>query len=307
MRRAMRVLVVGAGRMGSQIGTEYAIGGHPVTFLARDLAATERRVEQSLEVARGLGLATDDPDRAQGIRTTIAHKAPGNFDLIVESLPEDLALKVSILLPLVERQPNVAIATNTSSLSVGELGDEIGAPERTLGTHYWNPPLLMPLVEVIPGPHTRPDLVERVRGTLADLGKRPVVVAKDVPGFVWNRLQIAVMREALWLAEAGVVTPEEVDTIVREGLARRWRHVGPFEAASLGGADTWRRIGENLLPKLSDAHDLAGLERWLTVDEAVLGEARQRRDEWLSAELIDERRAWRAESEDRAERGFGHG
>lgn len=151
----MRVLVVGAGRMGSQIGTEYAIGGHTVTFRARDLAATERRVEQSLEIARGLGLPTDDPVRARGIRTTIPHEAPGNFDLMVESLPEDLALKASILRPLVERQPNAAIATNTSSLSVGELGDELGAPERTLGTHYWNPPLSMPLVEVIPGPHTR--------------------------------------------------------------------------------------------------------------------------------------------------------
>ena len=149
-----------------------------------------------------------------------------------------LALKVSILRPIVERQQDAAIATNTSSFCVGELGDEIGAPERTLGTHYWNPPLLMPLVEVIPGPHTRSDLVQRVRGTLAGLGKRPIVVAKDVPGFVWNRLQIAVMREALWLVETGVVTSEQVDTVVREGLARRWRHVGPFEAAALGGADT---------------------------------------------------------------------
>jgi 3-hydroxyacyl-CoA dehydrogenase len=96
-----------------------------------------------------------------------------------------------------------------------------------------------------------------------------------------------VMREALWLAENGVATPETVDVVVREGLARGWRHVGPFAAAALGGAATWRRIGANLLPELSDARDLEGLEQWLTADPDVLDSLRRQRDGALAAEPRD--------------------
>ena len=127
------------------------------------------------------------------------------------------------------------IASNTSSLSIGEIGEACGAPERTVGTHYWNPPLLMPLVEVIAGPHSRPEAVELARAAVASCGKRPVLVQRDVPGFIWNRLQHALLREALWIVDNGVATPEAVDEVVRFGNARRWEHVGPFAAAALGG------------------------------------------------------------------------
>lgn len=271
--------------MGSQIGCEYAIGGHTVTFLARDLTAAGRRVRESLELARRLGLVTAVSDGDFGLRTTLTQEPSGDYDLVVESLPEDLALKVSMLRPIAAQQPDAAIATNTSSLSITAIGDEIRAPERTIGIHYWNPPLLMPLVEVVAGAHTDPALVRRLSETLSALGKDPVIVERDVPGFIWNRLQLAVMREALWLVENEAASPEAVDKVVREGLARRWRHVGPFEAAALGGIDTWRRIGENLLPTLSHATDLASLERWLPNDEAILDDVRCRRDAALTAEL----------------------
>ena len=281
----VKVLVVGAGRMGSQIGCEYIIGGHTVTFLARDPVAAERRVQDGLELARGLGFTAVSSDGDFGSHTTFAQEPTGDYDLVVESLPEDLALKVSTLRPIAAQQPDAVIATNTSSLSITAIGDEIEAPERTIGIHYWNPPLLMPLVEVVAGAQTDPSVVRQMSKTLSALGKDPVIVERDVPGFIWNRLQLAVMREALWLVENAVASPEAIDHAVREGLARRWRHVGPFEAAALGGIDTWRRIGANLLPTLSHATDLAGLERWLPSDEATLDDVRRRRDAALEAEL----------------------
>ena len=145
------------------------------------------------------------------------------------------------------------IASNTSSLSIGEIGEACGAPERTVGTHYWNPPLLMPLVEVIAGPRSRPEAVELARAAVAGCGKRPVLVQRDVPGFIWNRLQHALLREALWIIDNGVATPEAVDEVVRFGNARRWEHVGPFAAAALGGIGTWQRVAGELFPVLSNA------------------------------------------------------
>ena len=170
------------------------------------------------------------------------------------------------------------------------IGEAAGAPQRTLGTHYWNPPLLMPLVEVIAGDRTRAEAVERVRATLEGLGKRPVLVRRDLPGFVWNRLQFALLRECVRLVEDGVATPEAIDDVVREGLARRWRHVGPFAAVALGGVPTWERVGENLVPELSTAQHLGELGRWVPQDEAALAAARERRDRALAEELVRERR-----------------
>jgi 3-hydroxybutyryl-CoA dehydrogenase len=145
----------------------------------------------------------------------------------------------------------------------------------------------MPPVEVVAGARTDPAVVARMAGTLRELGKLPVLVERDVPGFVWNRLQLALVREALWLVEEGVASPETVDAVVREGLARRWRHVGPFAAAALGGVETWKRVGENLLPELSDARDLAALDRHLPADDPEAAAAA--RDAALAAELSVEK------------------
>jgi 3-hydroxyacyl-CoA dehydrogenase len=156
----VNVLVIGAGLMGSQIGCEYAIGGHSVVFAARDPRSVTERVEAALALADRLGRLISEPVAEVRSRIEIGGDAPG-CELVIESLPEDLALKADMLRPVAERAPSAVIATNTSSLSITAFGAAIGAPERTIGTHYWNPPLLMPLVEVIAGARTVPAVIEQ--------------------------------------------------------------------------------------------------------------------------------------------------
>lgn len=287
----MQVIIIGPGLMGAQIGCEYALGGHDVIAVGRHLEAARDRFE------RGWALAEDGghtPKQTRAARhrldiTISVQRIPRDTDIVVESVTEEIEAKVAALLPVVALCSKAIIASNTSSLSISELGMKIAAPARTVGTHYWNPPLLMPLVEVIRGEETDPAVVERMVRTLTDLGKRPVLVERDVPGFVWNRMQLALLREAVWLVEQGVASPETVDEIVRDGLARRWRFTGPFETAALGGAETFERIAANLFPVLSRAERLSDLRRWLDESPSTADRVRTRRDEGLVAELGYER------------------
>jgi len=283
----VRVTVLGAGLMGAQIGCEYALGGHDVVLHGRDLAAASARADAALSFLAEQGLRSDEEVLAArgrlGTAGTLRDAASG-AELLVESLPESLELKASIVREALVEAPDVVVATNTSSLSISALGDAIGAPERTVGTHYLNPPLLMPPVEVVPGERTTPETVDLACTTVASLGKLPIVVRRDVPGFVWNRLQFALVRECAWLVANGVASREDVDTVVREGLARRWRRVGPLRAIALGGIETWNVAGQNIVPELSTANalpDLAGLA--ITGGDARFDAAA--RDVALAAEL----------------------
>ncbi len=216
----------------------------------------------------------------------IASELPGGpVDVVVESIVEDIDAKGTLLRQAAARYPDAVLASNTSSISITRLGELAGASERTAGVHYWNPPLLMPLVELIAGDRTAAGVLDRMERLLLDLGKQPVRIRKDVPGFAWNRLQLALVREAVWLAETGVATPEDVDRIVRDGLARRWRFTGPFETMALGGAATFEKIAANLYPVLSDAQRLEQVDRWLPRDPATLAAVRDRRDRGLVREL----------------------
>jgi 3-hydroxybutyryl-CoA dehydrogenase len=283
-----RVAVLGAGLMGAQIGVEYALGGCAVSFLVRHRQRAEPRVEQALALAQAHGLA-DEQALARG-RAAIDW-AEGAPELIIESLPEDVELKAAVLGPLAARHPAAIVATNTSSISIGALGEAAGIAERIVGTHYWNPPLLMPLVEVVAGAQTPLALRERVAELLRAIGKRPVVLEREVDGLLWNRLQLAVLRESLWLVEQGIATPETIDEVMRDGLARRWRLTGPFETVGLGGAATFDAIAANLFPVLSDAKSGSGFGPHVPSDRERLTALRERRDHALAEELRAEREA----------------
>ncbi|MEZ4504305.1 MAG: 3-hydroxyacyl-CoA dehydrogenase family protein [Thermomicrobiales bacterium] len=284
----MRIVIAGPGLMGSQIGVEYALAGHAVVFLARDAAKAEQRIDAAWQTAgavdRWPDAAFDDGRRRLSVVSAFSD-VDGPVDLVLESVVEDAEAKGIVLRAAAERFPDAMLASNTSSISIGRLGELSGAPERTIGNHYWNPPLLMPLVEVISGPKSDPAVVQRSVELIASVGKRPVVVEKDVDGFVWNRLQVALLRVAVWIVENGVASPGVVDEIVRDGLARRWRYTGPFETAALGGPDTFTRVANNLWPVLSNADRVEDLGRWLIDDAGILGEIKARRDDGLLRDL----------------------
>jgi 3-hydroxybutyryl-CoA dehydrogenase len=285
----IKVLVVGGGRMGSQIACEYAIGGHQVTVMSRTEFAAQERINRAFESALQAGLIDEDRSRAAQQRVAVqgslgsVTSAP---DLVVESIIEEEAPKGELLRDIANRWPDATIASNTSSLSISALGQLAGAENRVLGTHYWNPPLLMPLVEVIAGDRTERARIDAQMETLRSLGKRPVLVARDVPGFVWNRLQFALLREAAWIVEEGVATRQVVDEIVRDGLARRWRYTGPFETMALGGAETFRRVAENLFPVLSCERSISDSSQFIDFDSADLELKRKQRDEGLRRDLM---------------------
>jgi 3-hydroxybutyryl-CoA dehydrogenase len=284
---AMRVTIIGAGLMGAQIGCEYALHGHDVVLHSRDADAALVRAEAGLDLVERHRLrSTEDVVRARA-RVTASpdtRAAAEGAELLVESLPEELDLKTELLCVALAASPAAIVATNTSSLPITSVGAAIGAPERTVGTHYLNPPLLMPTVEVIAGENTSAETLDFARATLASLGKLPITVGRDVPGFAWNRLQFALVRELVWLVENGVATAEDLDTVVREGLARRWRHVGPLRAIALGGIDTWNRSAQNIVPELSCAPELPDLEGVAITGGNLAGDA-ARRDAALAAEL----------------------
>ena len=280
--------------MGAQIGCEYALAGHDVALVARDTAAVEARVDRAWALVETQRLAPPDVVAVARSRTTISGSLDGDAsrcDLAVESLPEILELKAELLGGIAAASPDAILASNTSSIPITTLGEAIGAPERVIGTHYLNPPLLMPTVEVIPGVHTREAITARVAEIIESLGKRPVVVRRDVPGFIWNRLQFALLRECAWLVDNGVAQPEDVDLVMREGLARRWRRVGPFAAIGLGGLDTWSRAAANLVPELSTASELGDLGRFAERDARELEAIATARDAHLAAELRTDREA----------------
>jgi 3-hydroxybutyryl-CoA dehydrogenase len=267
------------------------LGGHEVVVLARRPEVARERIERGLATAQEHGLATAEQVAAARERMAITQDAAAaeGAGVIVESVVEDLEQKAAALAPAIAVAPEAIIATNTSSIPITKIGDAADAPERTVGAHYWNPPLLMPLVEVIRGDETAERVVQEMVEILRGLGKRPVLVDRDVDGFVWNRLQLALLREAVWIVEQGVASPHTVDEIVRDGLARRWRYTGPFQTAALGGAATFERVAANLWPVLSGAERLHDLRQWLDEAEETTGPLRERRDAGLAAELRADR------------------
>jgi 3-hydroxybutyryl-CoA dehydrogenase len=283
----VKIVLLGPGLMGSHIACEYALGGHEVVVLARRPDVALKRIERGFSTAWEHGLATPDLVATARGRLTITQEIDGadGAQVIVESVVEDLVEKKEALLPVVVRNPDAIVASNTSSIPITAIGAAIGAGERTVGAHYWNPPLLMPMVEVIRGDETAETVVAEMTATLRALGKRPVLVDRDVQGFAWNRLQLALLREAVWLVKNGVASPATVDEIVRDGLARRWRYTGPFQTAALGGAATFERVANLLWPALSQATSLQDLRQWLDESPDTTGPVREMRDRGLAADM----------------------
>jgi 3-hydroxybutyryl-CoA dehydrogenase len=243
--------VIGTGMMGPGIALTLALGGVQSTILSRTAGGATLGLEKAQGHARFLAdnglLDAGEADRAAALLACSAEFDPvvAGVDLVMESGPEDMAWKQD----LYARMDGLAgertvLASNTSGLSITAIAARCQHPERVVTTHFWNPPHLMPLVEVVMGEKTSAAVAEAVRDLLARCGKTPVIVKKDRPGQLGNRLQMALVREAAYIIGEGIADVEDVDTVIKSGLGLRMPAYGTLEHMDVVGLDMSLGIAE---------------------------------------------------------------
>jgi len=243
--------IVGTGMMGPGIALALAMGGIRATLLSR----TAERAAQAVGKARAQGRVLTDNQLAGAAeveRAMALLDGSTDFDqsiagahLVVESGPEDLAWKQDLFARMdALAAPDAVLASNTSGLSITAIAARCSRPERVVTTHFWNPPHLMPLVEIVQGDKTSAAVVREIRDLLTGCGKTPVVVRKDRPGQLGNRLQMALVREAANIVAEGIADAEDVDAVARNGFGLRMPAYGIFEHQDVVGLDLGLRVLE---------------------------------------------------------------
>jgi len=257
-----QVSVVGAGRMGHGIALVYALDGHDVTLFDIDdgvLDAAPARVDAALSTMVNAGhVDRDTADAAlSNLRTEsdIASAVAG-ADFVTEAVAEDLAVKQSVFADLDAHAPaDALLATNTSGLSIADIARDVDDTSRVLGTHWFNPPHIVPLVEVVKGPGTTDAAAEATRELLDSAGKTPVVLEREIPGFVGNRIQAAMTYEAYSLLARGVASAADIDRAVKAGFGFRLPVMGIFEKVDQSGLDVHREVERSLMADLDRGTD----------------------------------------------------
>jgi 3-hydroxybutyryl-CoA dehydrogenase len=244
-----RIAVIGAGLMGHGIAQVFGVAGHDVAITdahAPTLASAKDRILANL---KDLGDAVTALERVR-VAPRLAD-AVADADFIIEAVREDLGVKQELFAEI-ERaaRPDAILASNTSVIPITAIMGGLADRARALGTHWWNPPYLVPLVEVIGTQWTSPAAIDFTVKLHADIGKTPVHVKKDVPGFVGNRLQHALWREAISLVENDICDAETVDTVIKAAFGRRLAVLGPLENADLVGTDLTLAIHRTVLPAI---------------------------------------------------------
>jgi 3-hydroxybutyryl-CoA dehydrogenase len=273
--RRERIAVVGAGLMGTSIGLDWARAGFDVSIYDSDPDRVDSMTRRAREI--GQALVEGEVITANELNLAVARltatsdlgEAVGAAGYVAEAIVEDLAVKQALYTELdAITRPDAVLASNTSSLMPSALAERVTRPERLLVVHYFNPGHLIPVVEVVLGPKTSPETVETATRLIREAGKTPAVLRKEVPGFIANRLQSALLREAMALVEDGVCSMEDLDAVVSLGFGRRLAIFGPFAVHDMAGLDVWQAITANLYPLISDAK----APQALLADHAARGE-----------------------------------
>jgi len=256
-REIKNISVIGSGMMGHGIAQVFAAQNYNVTLLdvQQDLlskAIENIRSNLSFLAQRGMGKNKDIGPTLRRIKTTLDLKeAVSNAQFIIEAVSENLALKQKIFQDLDSlSQPETILATNTSVISITEIARDARLRERIVGTHFWFPPYLIPLVEVVKGKDTSNETMERTYHLMKKAGKHPIKCMKDVPGFVANRLQHALWREAISIVEHGIADAATVDEAIKNSIGIRLAVLGPIENADMVGLDLTLAIHNTVLKDL---------------------------------------------------------
>lgn len=253
MSEPVNITVIGAGLMGHGIAASFARAGHAVKVFDTfpdSLASLQERAAASLAT---LGLSPEQCEAAAACITPFGafDESVADADVVVEAAPENLELKQKIFGDLEKVvSADCLLASNTSVIPITSIVENLERPDRALGTHWWNPPHLIPLVEVIRTRWTSEAAMDAVMLLLQSIGKTPVRVEKDVPGFIGNRLQHALWREAISLVENGICDAAAVDTVINSSFGRRLTVLGPLANADLVGTDLTLAIHQTVLKDL---------------------------------------------------------
>ncbi|AOH56365.1 3-hydroxybutyryl-CoA dehydrogenase [Peribacillus muralis] len=272
-----KIAIIGSGVMGSGIAQSFASSGYAVTINDIEeelLILAEKRISENLSLLIEEEVLTDQ--EKQGALANISYSvdleaALRDADFIIEAIPEVIELKLSLYEQMEKIiKPDAIVASNTSTFPISQLMAKASFADRMVITHFFNPGHLVPLVEIVQHDETRLEIVETTLALMRKIGKSPILLKKEIAGFIANRLQTALMREAFHLLKEGVADAEDIDTAITAGPGFRWAFTGPIEIADLGGLDTWQRVFDNVSPLLDQSKEAPVLIRDL-VEEGKFG------------------------------------
>ncbi len=254
------ITVLGSGIMGHGIAQSFLMGGYEVVLfdISEPILATARaHVKKNLELFFKSDIIKEEEIEAcmgKLSTTTDLEKAVCEADFIVEAVPEDLNLKQNLFEKIESFCSNTAIiASNTSSLTLKEIGERVKHKSRLVVTHWFNPPHIVPTVEVVKTEDTSDETADVAYALMEKIKKSPVLVNWEIPGFIVNRIQIAMVREVLNLYKMGVASAADIDRAVKGSMGFRLASIGPLLTIDLGGVKLWRSVCANLLPQIESA------------------------------------------------------
>lgn len=250
------ISIIGAGNMGHGLAIQFANHDYGVTLIDHkpaNLDTAETRITKTVSFLTEKNHFATAPEtiRDRITYTTELEASVSTSDVILETVTEDLETKRSIFTQLDEHARSDAIlATNTSGIPITDIATGLSVADRIVGCHWWYPPYLLRPVEIVRGNETSQETIDTITRMITTIDRDPIVVEKDIPGFVWNRVQSAVLRECLHLVSNGVASAEDVNKAIRDGYATRTAAIGPFETIDIAGLELFRTVLDDLSPAL---------------------------------------------------------
>ena len=254
------VAVVGTGIMGAGIAAGFLAKSVPVVILGRSKEKADACLDKAISLAKKIGVdgdyaTKDQADIKKQQVVGVLEEYPGWNDCIwvIETIAENLVLKQEIFKYL-DRvvPPNIPIGSNSSGFPISKIAEGLNTANRMMGAHYFMPAEVVPLVEIVMGQQTEIQFAEKACDLYRSIDKKPVLVKKDIPGFLANRIQHALMREALSLVQEGIATPEDIDDAVRYSFGFRYAAVGPMTQKEISGWDGMANAAKEIYPSLSN-------------------------------------------------------
>ena len=254
------VAVIGTGIMGAGIAAGFIAKSIPVVILGRSKDKADACLDKAITLAKKIGVDGDnatkdeaDMKKQQFVGVLEEWQDWGNFSWVIETVAENLELKQRVFQYLDQVVPeNIPIGSNSSGFPISKIAEGLKTAKRMMGAHYFMPAEVVPLVEIVMGQKTAIQFAEQACELYKAIGKKPVLVKKDIPGFLANRIQHALMREALSLVQEGIATPEDIDDAVRYSFGFRYAAVGPMTQKEISGWDGMANAAKEIYPSLSN-------------------------------------------------------